>query len=42
MEVIYINLCVSIILIIERLLKYYLKHLKKSKCCGNEIEFQNV
>jgi hypothetical protein len=28
----------NIFLLIERTFKYYLKHIKKSKCCGSEIE----
>lgn len=28
----------NIFLLIERTFKYYLKNIKKSKCCGSEIE----
>lgn len=29
------------VLVFERLTKYYLDHVKKSKCCGGEIEFNS-
>ncbi len=32
------SLCVNIALIVERAFKYYLKHVKKSRCCGTEME----
>jgi hypothetical protein len=30
------------ILVGERLIKLYLNRVKKSKCCGNEIEFRST
>jgi len=33
----------NIFLLLERSFKYYLKHIKKSSCCGSEIEInENV
>lgn len=32
------SLIINITLIAERAFKYYLKHVKKSKCCGTEME----
>ena len=29
------------VLVFERLTKYYLDHVKKSKCCGSEVEFRS-
>lgn len=29
------------VLVFERITKYYLDHVKKSKCCGGEIEFES-
>lgn len=36
-----ISLIMTCVLVFERLYKYTLTHVKKSKCCGSEIEFDN-
>lgn len=36
--VLIVSLIMNIALIAERAFKYYLKHVKKSKCCGTEME----
>ena len=30
------------VLVFERLVKYYLERVKKSKCMGNEVEFRST
>lgn len=37
-----IGLLMTCVLVFERIWKYTLQHVKKSKCCGGtEIEFEN-
>jgi hypothetical protein len=36
-----ISLIMTCVLVFERVWKYTISHIKKSKCCGNEIEFEN-
>ena len=36
-----ITLIFAIVLVCERVYKYTLTHIKKSKCCGSEVEFNN-
>lgn len=43
MEVVTIlSLLMTCILVFERLWKYTILHCKKSKCCGGEVEFDNL
>lgn len=30
------------VLVLERVIKYYIKHIKKSKCMGSEVEFRSA
>ncbi len=34
-----IGLLFTVVLVVERLWKYTLVHVKRSKCCGSEVEF---
>jgi hypothetical protein len=36
-----LSVIMSAILVFERVYKYTISHIKKSKCCGSEIEFEN-
>lgn len=36
-----ISACMAIVLVIERMYKYGIKHIKKSTCCGSSCEFNN-
>lgn len=36
-----ISLIMTCVLVFERIWKYTIEHCKKSKCCGNEIEFEH-
>lgn len=36
-----ITLVFAIVLVCERLWKYTVAHIKKSKCCGSEVEFEH-
>lgn len=36
-----LSVIMTVILVFERVYKYTISHMKKSKCCGNEIEFEN-
>jgi hypothetical protein len=43
MEVItIIGLLMTCVLVFEKIWVYTVSHLKKSKCCGGEIEFDNL
>jgi len=37
-----ISLIMTCVLVFERLWKYTISHVKKSKCCGSEIEFDHI
>ena len=36
-----LSLIMSCILVFERLWKYTISNIKKSKCCGSEVEFEH-
>jgi hypothetical protein len=36
-----ISLIMTCVLVFERVWKYTISHIKKSKCCGSEVEFDN-
>jgi hypothetical protein len=35
------SIILTAILVAERCFKYAMSHIKKSKCCGSEVEFNN-
>lgn len=35
-----LGLAMTVILVVERLFKYFVKNTKKSKCCGGAVEFE--
>jgi hypothetical protein len=37
-----VTVSLLVILVCERILKYYLDRVKKSKCMGNEVEFRST
>lgn len=37
-----LSLIMTCVLVIERLWKYTISHIKKSKCCGSEVEFDHT
>lgn len=43
MEVVTIlSLLMTCVLVFERVWKYTVSHIKRSKCCGGEVEFDNL
>lgn len=36
-----LSLIMSTLLLIERCFKYYIKNVKKSSCCGTNVEFEH-
>jgi len=36
-----LSLIMSCVLVVERCFKYFVKHVKKSNCCGSEIQFEH-
>lgn len=37
-----ISACMAIVLVIERMYKYGVKHIKRSSCCGSTCEFRET